>query len=103
MSEREGGPHEPSEFSPSTDYSPKPPLWQSNQVERFATAWRVFGVLALIGVIGGFAVWQEESYLGVPVGQVAVRVVRVDVTERPNPARGERFKTGHPGWRAEYL
>ena len=25
------------------------------------------------------------------------------VTERPNPASKERFKTGHPGWRAEYL
>jgi hypothetical protein len=25
------------------------------------------------------------------------------VTERPNPARGERLKPGHSGWRAEYL
>jgi hypothetical protein len=35
-----------------------------------------------------------------PLDQIAQEVI---VTERPNPASEERFKTGHPGWRAEYL
>ena len=64
--------------APVGSYRPKPPLRQPKPEQLLSRASRIGLVLLFVGSLAFLAVLLENQFLSVPIGQMEVRVVRIE-------------------------